>query len=310
MADDIQTERFGESVANESRNQNVLEALPVSNDSPYASAGTTPPASGESSKKGCGCWVFGCAGLMVGCLLLVAGLGFGGYWYLTKQVEKFTDAEPNQIPAVEMDEEALTRLQERIESFSKQVSPDSEEAQLEDDAGEPAVVLDDVAEPPLELVLTANEINALIHSNESLRGMAHVVIEDGHIQGKVSIPTDQVPGGKGRYFNADAEIEVSMHDGILVVKVVDAKVKGESLPEAVMGPLKEQNFAKEAYDDVNTAEILRRFESIEVIDDAIHLRLKRNDDVPAEETPISAESPVGSTEEAPAEAPLPFEPSL
>lgn len=235
---------------------------------------------------------------MVGCLVLMAGLGFGGYWYLSGQVEKFTDTEPEQIPIVEMDEEALQRLQERIDSFSNQVAPDSAATEAE----EPTEVLDDADEPPLELVLTANEINALLHSNEALRGRAHVVIADGKIQAKVSIPTDQVPGGKGRYFNADAEIEVSMTGGILVIKLVDAKVKGESLPEAVMASLKEQNFAEEAYDDVDTAEILQCFESIEVIDDAIHLRLRRDDAATAKKPLVPAEKPTISAEKAASEA--------
>ncbi len=284
MANDNQSERFGEFAANENRTH------PGAGRSPYAPIGTDPSSSGS----GCGCWLFGCAGLMVGCLVLMAGLGFGGYWYLSGQVEKFTDTEPEQIPIVEMDEEALQRLQERIDSFSNQVTPDSAATEAE----EPTEVLDDADEPPLELVLTANEINALIHSNEVLRGRAHVVIADGKIQAKVSIPTDQVPGGKGRYFNADAEVEVSMAGGILVIKLVDAKVKGESLPEAVMASLKEQNFAKEAYDDVDTAEILQCFESIEVIDDAIHLRLRRDDAAPAKKPLAPAEKPTVSAEEA------------
>ena len=258
MADDIQTERFGESVANESRNQ------PGANDSPYAPVSTGVPDSSGGTKTGCGCWAYGCAGLLIGSLLLMVGLAFGSYWFVTGQVEKYTDTEPDQIPAVEMEEEEIERLQARIDSFISEVAPDSDQTdeedqtdpELEDDSEEAG---DDVA-APLELVLTANEINALLHSNEDLRGMAHVVIEDGGIQAKVSIPADQVPGGKGRYFNADAEIEVSMPDGKLVIKLVDANVKGEPLPDMIMQPMKEENFAKEIYNDPDAAEFLDRFE--------------------------------------------------
>ena len=49
MADDIQSERFGESVANGPRGSGTLEALPVGSDSPYAPAGN---ATRESEKKG------------------------------------------------------------------------------------------------------------------------------------------------------------------------------------------------------------------------------------------------------------------
>jgi len=318
MSDDIQTERFGESAANESRNRNVLEALPVGNESPYAPVGEQPGSVGKSEKKGCGCWVWGCAGLMVGSLLLMGALSFVAFNFLNGQVEKYTDTEPDQIPAVEMEEEELERLQARIDSFTQRVAPSDPDADpdAEPEDGEVPEALDespaDEAEVPLELVLTANEINALIHSNEDLRGMMHVVIEDGHIQGKVSIPMDELPGGKGRYFNADAEIEVSMEGGILIVQLVDATVKGESLPEALLGPMKEQNFAKDAYDDVQTAEILRQFDSIEVVDDAIHLRLKKPEPEPeAGEGATGAEaSEQSDAAPVPVEEPMELEPVL
>jgi hypothetical protein len=309
MADDIQTERFGESLTKESSSSTVLEALPVGTDSPYAPAGN----SHQSEKKGCGCWGCGCAGMLIGSLLLMAGLGFGGYWFRAKQVEKYTDVEPADIPAVEMEEEELQRLQERIESFSKRIAPGKPDAELADDDAELAGEEEaELAEAPMELVLTADEINALIYSNESLRGMVHVVLEDGNVRGEVSVPLDEFPGGKGRYFNADAELEVSMENGVLVVKLVDATVKGEPLPEAFIQPMKEQNFAKQVYDDPETAKVLRRIESIEVIEDAIHIRLREDEgEGVAAEAPTDAEDPSQEVEPSAvptAGAPLPFEP--
>ena len=141
------------------------------------------------------------------------------------------------------------------------------------------------------------------------------MIADGNIQANISIPADQVPGGAGRFFNADAAVEVSMEDGVLIVKVVDAKIKGEPLPEAFMKGLAGENLAKEIYDDPDAAKILNHFDSIEVIDDAIHLRLKQDDPptptdsaIPAEAPAISAEEPSTAAEQTPLEAPLPLEP--
>ena len=324
MADDIQTERFGESLTKESRSStsNVLEALPVGTDSPYAPAGNSQ----QSEKKGCGCWVWGCAGVLVGCLLLMAAVGFTGYRFYAQQIEKYTDVEPADIPVVEMEEEELKRLQERIESFSERMAPSKSDGEPADEDAADGLDAEGagLAEVPLELVLTADEINALIHSNESLRGLVHVVFEDGNVRGEVSIPLDEFPGGKGRYFNADAELEVSMENGVLVVKLVDATVKGESLPEAFIQAMKEQNFAKEVYDDPETAKVLRRIESIEVIDDAIHIRLLEDEEedegakseadqgagavesIGVEDASAEEERSRESSEEAPVEAPLPF----
>ena len=99
-------------------------------------------------------------------------------------------------------------------------------------------------------------------------------IEDSRIRAKVTIPTDQIPGGAGRHFNADAEVEVSLENGVLLIQIVDAKVKGEPLPEEFSSELSKQNLAKELYEDANTAKMLRRFESIEVVDDTVRMRLK------------------------------------
>ena len=114
--------------------------------------------------------------------------------------------------------------------------------------------------------------------------------------------------------------------GILVVKLVDATVKGEPLPDAFMEGMKEQNFAKDIYDNPDTARILRRIDSIEVIDDAIHIRLLE-DEEEDEDAKSEAEADGGAgavesigvedasaeeersrepSEEAPVEAPLPF----
>ena len=269
---------------------------------PYAA-----PDSSSSSNKKFGCWVVGCLGSLLLGVLLIAAMGFGGYWWFTQQVEKYTDAEPAPMPVVEMEAEEVARLQKRFDDFFKQAMPESDE----DGVGE--ATDGDNLPPPTELVLTAEEINALIQSNETFANRAHVKIEDGRIGAKVTIPTDQIPGGAGRHFNADAEVEVALENGVLVIQIVDAKVKGEPLPEEFVTELSKQNLAKELYDDANTAKMLHRFESIEVVDDTIRMRLKPTEKADKEK-PASAKTteetsppqpmvddPFEATEEPPAE---------
>ncbi|MFG0264286.1 MAG: hypothetical protein ACF8AM_03930 [Rhodopirellula sp. JB055] len=239
-----------------------------------------------AKKSGWGCFIWGCLGTLTVAIVVMIASGFGVYYFLTGQVEKYTDTQPADVPVVEWDEERLDELQARIDAFTEQVKSGSQEESTDtdtdgkvatDDADEAEGTSDESlvpAEVPRELRLTSEEINALISSNEDLRGKAFVRIEDGRLYGQVTLPTDQIPGGKGRYFNADAEFEVSMDNGVLVVRLTSASVKGEPIPEAFMEGFSQQNLAKDAYDDVETAELLRKFDKIEVVDDAIVLRLR------------------------------------
>ncbi|WP_404310807.1 hypothetical protein [Neorhodopirellula lusitana] len=256
-------------------------------------------------KTGLGCWFWGCLGTLTFTLLAMVAMGFATYWYLSKQVTKFTDNQPAEIPVVELDEAEMQALQTRLETFTNQVTgEDSETNELtpansdaepdaiteaannpsdsEEPGSQPEPQEADSDESPQaepvpqikELVLTANEINALINSEEELRKRVFVRIEDGRLFGTISIPTDMVPGGSGRYLNADGEFDVSMKDGILVVRLVDASVKGERIPDEILEGFSQGNLAKDAYKDTKNAEILRKFESIEVKDDSIILKLK------------------------------------
>ena len=129
-------------------------------------------------------------------------------------------------------------------------------------------------DPVQELALTAEEINALIATEEKMRGRVHVSIEDGELTGEISIPTDGFPGGSGRFLNASAAFEVSMDDGILFVRINRAVVKGEPVPESIMEGLRQQNLAKDVYKDEANAEMLRKFESIRVEGDKLILKLR------------------------------------
>ena len=234
---------------------------------PYA----PPESGGSSSNSKVGCWIAGCLGSLFLGVMLIAALGFGGYWWVSQQVEKYTDAEPAPMPAVQMEAEEIAELQNEVDSFFTQVMPDSKETGAEESAeGEEL-------SRPQELVLTAGQINALIQSNKTFADRAYIEIEDGRILAKVTIPTDQIPGGAGRHFNADAEIDVSLENGILLIQIVDAEVKGEPLPEEFANELAKQNLAKELYENAETAKVLQRFESVEVVDNTVRMRLKSSE---------------------------------
>lgn len=258
-----------------------------------------PPDLGSQStkakKRGLGCWVWGCLGVVTFMLLGITVIGFASYYVYTAQVEKYTDTKPAELPVVELQPDELVTLEERIESFTNQVRPQAETVTESTttpaaDTGGTAMEADEsdsvateslnpadqgAAQPPVrELVLTANEINGLIAARPDMRGRLFVKIKDGAVSGQVSFPTDMFPGASGRFFNADADFDVSLEDGQLVVRLTGASVKGEPIPQQLLDALSKENLAKDLYNDPENAEMLRKFESIKVVDESIVLQLK------------------------------------
>ncbi len=249
-------------------------------------------------KSGCSCVAIGCLGLAA---LFVVGVGVmvgGGFWFIRNQVQTYTSDAPADIPVVEYSDEQLEELKARVESFKARVAARDDDASDDNADAAPSESDPDESDPdrsgtsdpdaveidPVqELALTAEEINALIATEEKMRGRVHVSIEDGELTGEISIPTDGFPGGSGRFLNASATFEVSMEDGILFVRINRAVVKGEPVPESIMEGLRQQNLAKDVYKDEENAEMLRKFESIRVEGDKLILKL-RDPEEPADNT--------------------------
>lgn len=229
----------------------------------------------QSSGTGKGC-LWGCliaAGLFAAVCICGA---VGTYFFVTGKVKQFTSTTPAELPTVEYTEEELTVLKERLKDFR-------------DKADEGEV-------PDEDLVLTADDINALISSNEDFKGKVFVEIENDQVSGKVSFPLDAVPLiGKGRYFNGSATFDVSMDGGVLIVTMVEAEVKGEPVPDEIMEAMQNENLAKNLYSDPDQATFMRQFDDIRVEDDKLYLRFKRPE--PGEES--SEDGEAGADETSP-----------
>ncbi len=256
-----------------------MSQSPAENEpNPFQSA-PNPTATGKPPETKTGrCLLLGCIGVFVTGLLLIVCAGFGTYFAVQKQVEKYTATEPADIPTVEYSDEELETLQARLDGFQTTLKPEPEpEPPPEGERSEIAVEPNAKSEatPVSELVLTADDINALIATNPDLKGRLFVAIDDGKITGEISVPIESfVPGSKGRYLNGSGTFDVSLDEGVLFVTLDSAEVKGEPIPEAVMQSMRKQNLAKDLYKDKDTADMIRRFESIRIEDDKIIAKLK------------------------------------
>lgn len=136
--------------------------------------------------------------------------------------------------------------------------------------------------PAAPLSLTGEDINALIALKstpaEPLKNWLHVAIDSDVFKGQVSLPLGEfgVPFMKGRHLNADAAFKASLADGVLIITAESIALKGEPISESIMSPLRKENFARDVYRRPDTAEAIKRFESIEIKDGRLTVKLREN----------------------------------
>ena len=203
---------------------------------------STPPP------KRRGCLFYGCLTCVVLALVTVL-LAVLGVRAVKNKINAYTDAQPVQMPMVEMSDTEFTSLKQRVTSFGEAM-----------EQGKPV-------EP---LILTERDINALLAKSPNTKELAdkvYVSVNGGQVKGQVSIPLSGLGWlGKGRYLNGEATFEVSLENGVLIVTAQEVKVKGKLLPESFMKRLRQENLAKDAYKDPKNAEAIRKLDSIHVED--------------------------------------------
>jgi hypothetical protein len=231
-----------------------------------------------------GCFFYGCLIASILALLMVILVSivlYVGYRFARQQVEKYTGTAPRELPKVEMPAEQRETLKERVESFRKAV---------------------DAATPIEPLVLTSDDLNALIEENPDLKGKIYVKVEGDEVKGQVSIPLDPLAQNpflsmlKGRYLNGEADLKASLEDGVLIVTLDSFEVNGQRPPDEIMTELRKQNLAKDAYKNEKASSMIRKIESMQIKDGKIFLKVRAkpgasSSAAPAKDIPVEVIAP-------------------
>jgi hypothetical protein len=222
-----------------------------------------------------GCFFYGCVIASVLAVLLIIALAvvsYIGYRFISDAVKEWTSPEPMELPHVQVSEEERKTAKERVTSFRTAIE--------EGKAVEP-------------LVLTSDDLNALIEDSE-FKGTVYAKVEGDKLKALVSIPLDKLDVGilRGRYLNGEAELKASLSEGVLLVTLDSFEINGKKPPDRFLQELRQQNLAKDAYKNPRNAEMIRRFESLEIKANKIILKPR----VPGSRTARPAATP---------EAPMP-----
>jgi len=127
---------------------------------------------------------------------------------------------------------------------------------------------------PVEpLVLTGEELTALVARApdfQKLGARALFSVADGEVRSDLSVPLERL-GFPGRWFNGSAAFGVTLENGVLIVTLRSASVKGEPIPGWIVGRVADRNLAKDLYARPEIAGLIARLESIELSDGRITL---------------------------------------
>jgi hypothetical protein len=229
-----------------------------------------------------GCFFYGCLSLAILSLVVALFIGVGVYFakrYMDGLVNDYTSATPEKIEELVYPEPKMRELQTRLDSFRQGVDKGTE---------------------GLELVLSADDLNALISQNRDLKGKIFVKIDDDQVRGQVSAPLPDIPviKLKGRYLNGSAAFKIALKDGRLDVRIDQVIVKDKPVPPVILDELKKQDLAKEMQKNPEANKVMNQIESLEIRDGKVFIRNK-----PASKPDDSAPTPV-----RPAPAPVPATP--
>lgn len=213
---------------------------------------TQPEKGGCLKKLGCGC--------LVVVILLIAGSFF--VYQNTKAImaalsSEYTEPAPMELPAAHVPDAELAATSQRWDAFAKAVRSGQGEA--------------------AELSLTAREINALIQRSPAWAGKVYVHIENDRIRSDISAPLGDLiktDSFKGRWLNGSAGFRVSTVGGQPVVFLDSLSVRGKSAPNSFLKAVRSRNLAEDAFNNPKYADVMRRIESIDVLDDRLVIKAK------------------------------------
>lgn len=180
-------------------------------------------------------------------LLLLLGVAWEIRSTVTRElidplVDELSESLPLKSPPSGLSDRQYQELKDRLHAF---------DLRLQDN------------KPASELVLTSQDLNALINHDETLHNTLSVAFYGNSIHADVSIPVTTSQGDR-RYFNAQLEFTVSLLDEQLEIHLLRLRVKGSELPDKIMHDLRLENLGAAVMKNEDTRRALSHLSSISV----------------------------------------------
>ncbi|AMV37756.1 hypothetical protein [Planctomyces sp. SH-PL62] len=246
-----------------------------------------------------GCLFYGCVVVVVLSVLLMLALALGAFLAYRTAIryrDLYTATAPVELPKLGLTEADRERAVARMTAFRDAV-----------EAGE------DV----MPLVLTSDDLNALIQESPRLKDRIYLTLEGDKIRAKVSFPLAEIQDlsfTRGRYLNGEADLKAVVKDGVLSLEFDSMVADGKELPEVVCDTLSQSDIILDDDDDSNDTDeerrvrsFIRRIASLEVEDGQMIVTPESGDKKPEPEPKPGEDEPEDQGE--PGAGPIPEPPS-
>jgi hypothetical protein len=179
---------------------------------------------------------------------------FAHRWLLAG-IELYGATSPDPLPAATLPPGEQAKLQGRLAAFRSAV---------------------EARRPGAPLVLSVDEVNALLAVAPGLGGRLRVEIDGDRVRARFSLPLEDLgfPQWRGRFLNGTCLLNLSVVDGELVVSPEAIEVKTGPLPGPIQARLRRANLARLAFRDPKVARSLRRLGSVEARGGKITIRAR------------------------------------
>lgn len=215
-----------------------------------------PNGTGEK-RSGCGRYILiGCGSLFVLGIIGAIVIFFVAKGWYTGVIEDYTETEPLDLPVVQMPDDQVQALIDRVDSFKYAVQEGN---------------------PTEPLVLTNDEVNAIIQHHpdfQEISDKVYVTLEDDKLHGQVSIPLTGMPMAEGRYLNGSASFSAALASGRLMVFVESLDVAGKEVPAQLMRELGKKNLAEDVANDPDIGPVIEKLESIDIAEGQLTIKAR------------------------------------
>ncbi|KAL3944149.1 MAG: hypothetical protein SGBAC_001758 [Bacillariaceae sp.] len=144
---------------------------------------------------------------------VAAVAGYRWHRFVSHQVQKWTVLEPNALPVQDVPLEELSALEDSAKFFWEAIQ---------------------YGKVPEDFTLPAKDLNGFFASKDRLRGNAFAEMKENEYQVSVSMPTDGLPGGKGRFFVATKTLTWDPETQELKVKIQPMDESMGTMAEAAL----------------------------------------------------------------------------
>jgi len=186
--------------------------------------------------------------VLVGGVLAIVGL----QWMVKSFVRDYSEAQAQVLPQVDNPAQKVDVFTQNVIDFKRAL---------------------DTQHTTGPLVLTDDDLNALIQKNDQIKNWLCCVIQSNQLAIRFSLPVGVLLKGQypGRFLNGVAHLHVSLDESLLNIRVVSIEARGKSLPKLLVNFIRKQNLAKQANANPDFSQILPALDKIEIQDEKINI---------------------------------------